>query len=71
MLRYLEDQARSGQGWARDALASERSAGFLYVSASGFADEFQQRAKQAGNVQLDALADLYAGIWSETGAGAL
>lgn len=62
LLRDLEDLSRAGQGWARDALGPERSAGFLYLSAGGFTDEFQQRAQQAGNIQLITLAELYAGI---------
>lgn len=61
LLRDLDDLSRSGQGWARDALAPDRSAGFLYFSAGGFSDEFQQRAAEAGNVRLVTLADLYAG----------
>jgi hypothetical protein len=61
LLRDLDDLARSGQGWARDALAPDRSAGFLYCSAGGFSAEFQQRAEQAGNVRLVTLADLYLG----------
>ena len=61
LLRNLDDLARSGQGWARDALASDRSAGFLYCSAGGFSAEFQQRAEQAGNIHLVTLADLYMG----------
>src|SRR5699024_10935993 len=31
LLRILEDLGRSGQGWAKDALAPERSAGHLYI----------------------------------------
>ena len=61
LLRNLDDLARSGQGWARDALSPDRSAGFLYCSAGGFSAEFQQRAEQDGNVRLVTLADLYAG----------
>jgi len=62
LLRDLDDLSRSGQGWARDALSPDHSAGFLYLSAGGFTDEFQQRAQQAGNMQLITLADLYADL---------
>lgn len=58
-LRDLEDLARSGQAWARQALEPEGSAGHLYVSASGFAPEFARLAAAREDVRLLALSDLY------------
>jgi uncharacterized protein len=57
--RDLEDLARSGQGWARDALSTERSAGYLYVAASGFTQGFQQLAATDPRIRLLTLAELY------------
>jgi AAA+ ATPase superfamily predicted ATPase len=59
VLRNLDDLSRSGQGWARDALAPARSAGHIYFSAAGFDDEFTRRAAQADSIRLVDLADLY------------
>jgi hypothetical protein len=36
-----------------------RSAGHLYVSAAGFSEHFQSRAREAGNVMILDLDDLY------------
>jgi len=60
--RNLEDLARSGQGWAKDALAPERSAGFLYVSAAGFTRRFRALARSNPAIQLRSLDDVYQGL---------
>jgi uncharacterized protein len=59
LLRNLEDLARSGQGWAKDALDPVRGAGHLYVASAGFADEFRQLAATRDDVHLVTLDDLY------------
>lgn len=59
LLRDLEDLAASGQGWARDALREDTSAGRVYVSAAGFTDHMRELSDRAGNVQLLDLEDLY------------
>ena len=59
LLRNLDDLGRSGQGWAKDALSDSRSAGFLFVSASGFTAEFKARAKKDPRILLRTLDDLY------------
>lgn len=59
LLRNLEDLGRSGQGWARDALAPAHSAGFLYVSAAGFTPEFDQLADDDPRLRLVTLTELY------------
>ena len=51
--------ARSGQGWARDALSTERSAGYLYVAGGGFTSGFQELAATNSRIRLITLADLY------------
>lgn len=60
LLENLGALAASGQGWARDALAHERSAGHLYVSASGFAPEFRELAELDERIRLVDLNDIYA-----------
>ncbi len=60
LLRNLEDLARSGYAWAQDALAEDRSAGFLYCSAAGFTDHFRQRARDDPRVHFVTLEELYA-----------
>ncbi len=62
LLRNLEDLAESGQGWARDARAGTRSAGFLYVSAAGFAPDMLDAARHDPRIHLLTLADLYDGL---------
>lgn len=59
LIRDLEDLGRSGQGWAKDALAPERSAGHLYVSAAGFTEAFRARAGREASIRLLGLEDLY------------
>jgi hypothetical protein len=59
LMRDLEDLAASGQGWAKDAMSSAKSAGFLYVSAAGFSTEFQKRAAGDPRIHLRSLDDLY------------
>jgi len=55
LTRDLEDLARSGQGWAHEAMTGPR----LYVSAVGFSDHFQRLAEDTEGVTLVTLADLY------------
>jgi hypothetical protein len=57
--RDLRDLAHSGQGWAKDALDPERSAGHVYFSAAGFTDHFRERAEREGNVRLIDLERMY------------
>lgn len=59
LLRDLEDLARSGQGWAKDALAPERSAGYIYFSAAGFTEEFVQHAAAVEHIYLVPLAAMF------------
>ncbi len=59
LLRDLEDLSNSGQGWAGDGISSDRSAGYLYISAAGFTDAFVERAKQDPSIYLIELVDLY------------
>lgn len=54
--RDLDDLARSGLGWAREA----QSGPFLYVSAAGFTDRFQEWAATQPNVRLLALDGFFA-----------
>ena len=61
LIRNLEDLANSGLAWAHEALAPETSAGYLYISAAGFAPEFHELAKQDSHIKLIELADLYRG----------
>lgn len=61
LLRDLEDLARSGHEWAHRALEPDRSAGHLYVSAAGFTEHFQDRARQEGGIVLRDLKALYGG----------
>lgn len=56
LTRDLEDLARSGQGWAHDALVGPR----LYCSAAGFTEGFHRLAVREDNLHLVALDDLYA-----------
>ena len=60
LLRNLQDLAASGQGWAKDALSPERSAGFLFVSAGGFSAEFRAIARKDPRIMLRTLDELYA-----------
>ena len=60
LVRNLEDLGRSGQGWAKDALAADRSAGHLYVSAAGFTGEFRSLEREDARIRLLDLDDLYA-----------
>jgi uncharacterized protein len=59
LLRDLEDLAHSGQGWAHAALADEESHGYLYVSAAGFTNAFEERAEREERIRLVTLDDLY------------
>jgi AAA+ ATPase superfamily predicted ATPase len=59
LMRDLEDLAASGQRWAKDALSSAKSAGFLYVSAAGFSTEFRNRAAGDPRIHLRSLEELY------------
>jgi AAA+ ATPase superfamily predicted ATPase len=59
LIRDLEDLAASGQGWANDALSSERSAGHVYVSATGFTERFRERASGDKRITLISLDALY------------
>ncbi len=61
LMRDLEDLGRSGQGWAAEARAGSRSAGYLYVSAAGFTDRFRKLAAADPRIRLRALDDLYSG----------
>jgi hypothetical protein len=64
LLRNLEDLARSGQGWAKDALNPARTAGHLYVGASGFDDDFLRLSEDDKRIHLLTLNDLYGGTSS-------
>lgn len=59
LVRDLEDLGASGQGWAKDALSAEKSAGHVYFSAAGFTDAFRERAAKAPALRLISLVDLY------------
>jgi AAA+ ATPase superfamily predicted ATPase len=59
LTRSLEDLARSGYGWAHEALDPNRSAGHIYFSAAGFADELRERAARAGAMRLVSLEEMY------------
>jgi uncharacterized protein len=61
LLRNLDDIARSGQGWAKDALNPTRSAGHIHFAAGGFDDAFRRLAQDRNDVRLVTLDDLYAG----------
>ncbi len=70
LMRDLEDLAASGQGWAKDALCVEKSAGHIYFSAAGFSDDFQARAATDARIRLFSLNDLYWRPMQHEGAGA-
>jgi len=55
LTRDLEDLARSGQGWAHEAMTGPR----FYVSAAGFTAPFQRLVEELEGVTLVTLADLY------------
>lgn len=57
--RNLEDLGRSGQGWSRDAMDADRSAGHLYVSAAGFTPRFCDAAASDARIHLVSLDDMY------------
>lgn len=57
LMRDLEDLSRSGQGWAREAL--ENQAQYLFVSAAGFTDRFQDEASDSDTIHLVDLDQLY------------
>jgi AAA+ ATPase superfamily predicted ATPase len=59
LLRDLEDLARSGQAWAKQALEPDGSAGQLYVVSAGFTPELVELAVNDRSVRLLSLADLY------------
>lgn len=59
LIRDLDDLARSGQGWATDALSPLRSAGYLYFSAAGFTEELRALASGDPMIRLLTLQDLY------------
>ena len=59
LLRDLEDLSRSGQGWAKDALAADRSTGHIFVSAGGFAPEMTDLIASRADVIGWTLDDLY------------
>lgn len=59
LVRDLDDLSRSGQGWAKDALAPDRSAGHFFVSAGGFAPEMAQLFSSRPDVWGWTLEDLY------------
>ncbi|MEX0893469.1 MAG: DUF234 domain-containing protein, partial [Gemmatimonadota bacterium] len=59
LLRDLDDLARSGEGWAAEALDEETSAGHIYVSAAGFTQRFRTLAGENGSIRLVSLEDLY------------
>ena len=61
LLRNIEDLARSGQGWAKDALDPNKSAGYLYFGASGFDESLQRLAEDNRQIHLITLDDLYQG----------
>jgi AAA+ ATPase superfamily predicted ATPase len=61
LLRNLDDLARSGQGWAKDALSSDRGAGQIYFSAGGFDDQFRQHAAEQNDIRLVTLEEIYIG----------
>ncbi len=71
LMRDLEDLAASGQGWAKDALSVEKSAGHIYFSAAGFSDDFQARAATDARIRLFSLNDLYWRPMQREGAVAL
>lgn len=59
LVRDLEDLGASGQGWAKDALSTKRSAGHLYFSAAGFTEAFRKRAMGDERIKLISLEALY------------
>ncbi len=59
LVRDLGDLGHSGQGWARDALTPDRSAGYIYFSAAGFSAEFRRKAAEDQRIRLLTLEDLY------------
>jgi uncharacterized protein len=62
VLNKLSRLAQSGQGWAADALAPERSAGYIYFSAGGFDRQLSELSKRDPRVHLISLADIYQGL---------
>jgi AAA+ ATPase superfamily predicted ATPase len=60
LLRDLEALAASGQGWAKDALSTKKSGGYIYFSAARFTEAFQQRAAADPSICLLSLDHLYA-----------
>jgi AAA+ ATPase superfamily predicted ATPase len=61
LLRNLEDLANSGQGWAKDALSPDHSAGHIFFAAGGYDDAFRRLAHERTDIQLVTLDDLYPG----------
>jgi hypothetical protein len=59
LLRNLDYLASSGQGWAKDALKPETSAGHLYLSAAGFSPQFKALARADERIVLLDLENLY------------
>ncbi len=59
LMRVLEDFPASGQGWAKDALAATKSAGYIYFSATGFTEDFTSRASEDARIRLITLDAMY------------
>ncbi len=59
LVRDLQDLGRSGQGWAKDALAADCSSGHLFVSAGGFAPEMVNLITSREDIIGWTLDDLY------------
>lgn len=62
LLDKLSRLAQSGHGWAADALASNRSAGYIYFCAGGFDRQLTELSRTDPRVHLVSLADLYHGL---------
>lgn len=54
----LERLAESGRGWAGQALQEETS-NYIYFSAGGFSDSFQERSNNDEAIHLKTLNDLF------------
>lgn len=62
MLDKLSRLAQSGHGWAADALAPNRSAGYIYFCAGGFDRQMAELGHRDERVHLISLTDLYHGL---------
>lgn len=62
LLDKLSRLALAGHSWAAEALAPNRSAGFIYFCAGGFDRQMTELAATDKRVHLVGLADLYRGL---------